>query len=104
MSEQFSETDKQSPRLKVGDAAVYSGHMQEAMRHNRLRSSDYHLVMTIMRAITQGHTEEQWKEENQRALKALIDRPADQTEPHGDATNRYEQTVNMLKDLNLWPW
>jgi hypothetical protein len=104
MSEQFSETDKQTPRPKVGDAAVYSGHMQEAMRHNRLRSSDYHLAMTIMRAIAQGHTEEQWKEENQRSLTALINQPTVTTEPHADATDRYEQTVNVLKDLNLWPW
>jgi|SRR6266567_9572801 hypothetical protein len=104
MSEQFSETAEQTPRPRVGDAAVYSGHMQEAMRHNQLRSSDYPLVMTIMRAIAQGHTEEQWKEENQRSLKALIDQPTVTTEPHADTTDRYEQITSTLKDINLWPW
>lgn len=104
MSEQFSETNKQTHGLKVGDADVYSGHMLEAMRYNQLRSADYHLVMTIMRAVTHGQTEEQWKEENQRTLKALTNQPADKTEPHADASNRYEQTVSVLKDLSLWPW
>ena len=104
MSEQFSETNTHIHKLKVNDADVYSGHMLEAMRYNRLRSSDYHLVMTIMRAVTHGQTEEQWKEENQRALKTLTNQPADKTESHADATNRYEQTVNVLKDLSLWPW
>jgi hypothetical protein len=104
MSEQFSENDKQIHRLKVGDADVYSSRMLEVMRYNRLRSSDYHLVMTILRAITHGQTEEQWKEENQRTLKALLDQPANKTEPHADANNRFEQAVTILKDLNLWPW
>jgi hypothetical protein len=104
MSEQFSETDKQTPRPKVGEAAVYSARVQEAMRHDRLSSSDYPLVMTIMRAITQGHTEEQWKEEQQRSLKALINQPADKNIPHSDAADRYEQIANNLKDINLWPW
>jgi hypothetical protein len=102
--EQFSETDKQTPRTRVSAAADYSAHMLEAMRHNRLRSSDYPLVMSIMRAITQGHTEEQWKAENQRSLKVLIDQPTDKADPHADATDRYEQTAMILKDINLWPW
>jgi hypothetical protein len=104
MSEQFSETDKQAFKARVGAASEYSANIQEAMRHNRLRSSDYPLVMSILRAITQGHTEEQWKEENQRSLKALINQPALQTDPHADAADRYEQTASILQDISLWPW
>jgi type I site-specific restriction endonuclease len=103
-SEHFAETDKQTFKARVGAAAEYSASIQEAMRHNRLRSSDYPLVMSILRAITQGHSEEQWKKENQRALKTLINQPTEQTEPHADATDRYEQTASILKEINLWPW
>ncbi len=103
-SEQFLENNEQAPKLKIGEAVVYSSRIQEAMRHNRLSSSDYHLAMTIMRAVAQGHTEEQWKEEQQRSLKLLINQPASQEKAHADAADGYEQTVSNLKDMELWPW
>jgi hypothetical protein len=104
MSEQFSETDKQASSFRASEAAVYSTRIQEAMRHNQLRSSDYPLVMTIMRAIGLGQTEEQWKAEHQYTLRALTDQPTDKTEPHSDAADRYEQTARILNDIDLWPW
>jgi hypothetical protein len=104
MSKHVSETnEKPSPR-RVGDAAAYSARVQETMRYNRLRSSEYSLVMTIMNAILRGNSEEAWKEEQQRTVEALTKQTPDQGTTHTDAANRYEQTVDNLKDLKLWPW
>ncbi|OLC59184.1 MAG: hypothetical protein E6I80_07955 [Chloroflexi bacterium] len=104
MSEQSTEINEHTPQRSSGSAVAYSARIQEAMRYNKLRSSDYPLVMTILRAVAQGHTEERWQEEQQRALKTLANQPPDKGKAHADAANRYEQTVLSLKDLTLWPW
>lgn len=104
MSKQFSETNEQTPTRRNGSAVAYSARIQEAMRYNKLRSSEYPLVMTILRAVTQGYTEERWQEEQQSLLKILANQPTDKGIAHSDANNRYEQVVLSLKDLTLWPW
>ena len=92
MHKQFSETD------------AYSARLQEAMRYNKLPSSGYSLVMTILNAVSWGYTEKRWREEQERMLKALINQPPDKNTSHVDAANRYEQLVSCLGDLALWPW
>ena len=92
MHKQFSETD------------AYSARLQEAMRYNKLPSSDYSLVMTILNAVSRGYTEKRWREEQERTLKALTNQPPDKNTFHADAANRYEQLVSCLGDLALWPW
>jgi hypothetical protein len=104
MSKQFAETDELPSQRKTGNAIIYSACVQEAMRYNKLRSSEYPLVMSILHALLQGQTEERWKEEQQRQLEVLIHQPPDKTTFHADAANRYQQTVRCLKDLTLWPW
>jgi hypothetical protein len=104
MSKQFSETNEPTSQRKIGNAIDYSASVQEAMRYNKLRSSEYPLVISILSAVLQGHSEERWKEEQQRPLKALTNQPPDKGTFHADAANRYEQTVRCLKDLTLWPW
>jgi hypothetical protein len=84
--------------------AAYSARIQEAMRYDRLRSSDYPLARSIMRAVSQGFTEEQWDTEQQITVRSLREKPVDRKLPHADAANRYEQTIAGLKDLALWPW
>ena len=88
---------------KMVDAAAYSSRVQEAMRHNKLGSAEYPLAMSLMNAVLNGYTEEQWKEQN-RSLKALSERAPEKTLTHADSANRYEQMVFNLKDLMLWPW
>jgi hypothetical protein len=104
MSKQFSETPERTSQRKMSSAIAYSSHIQEAMRYDKLSSSDYHLVMTILSAVSEGYTEERWKEEQQRTLKALTNQPPDKGTSHAEAPNRYEQAVCCLKDLQLWPW
>jgi hypothetical protein len=104
MSKQFAETNEPPSQRKIGSAITYSACVQEAMRYNKLRSSEYPLVMSILNALLQGQTEERWKEEQERPLKVLRNQPPDQGTFHADAANRYEQTVCCLKDLTLWPW
>jgi hypothetical protein len=104
MSKQFSETNEPTSPRRVGSGILYSASVQEAMRYNKLRSSEYPLVMSILSALLQGHTEQRWKEEQHRPLKALINQPPDKETFHADAANRYEQTVHCLRDLQLWPW
>ena len=74
------------------------------MRYDKLSSSDYRLVMTIKHAVSQGLTEEQWKEGQDKTVSLLINQPPDEVRLHADAANRYEQTVACFKDLVLWPW
>lgn len=88
----------------MSSASAYSASIQEAMRFDRLRSSDYQLVMTILHAVLQGYTEERWQEEQQQPLNALRQQSTDPRINHADAVDRYEQTVSCLKDLRLWPW
>jgi hypothetical protein len=104
MSKQVSETNEPSSRRKISAAAAYSARVQETMRYNKLRSSEYPLVMTIMNAVSRGCSEEKWKEEQQRKVETLTQQPPDKGTAHADAANRYEQTVSCLKDLTLWPW
>jgi hypothetical protein len=104
MHKQISETNEQPSQRRIGHASAYSARVQEAMRYDKLPSSDYSLVMTILHAVLQGYSEERWKEEQQRTVKALTNQPPDKRTSHADAANRYEQTVSCLKDLTLWPW
>ena len=104
MSKQFFETNEQTTTRRLGSADAYSARIQEVMRYNKLRSSEYPLVMTILRAVTQGYSEERWQEEQQSLLKTLANQPTDKGIAHSDANNRYEQAVLSLKDLTLWPW
>src|SRR5579872_1683305 len=89
---------------RITATATYSTRIQEAMRYDKLRPSDYFLVMSIMRAVSQGFTEKQWKTEQQSAVKVLQIQPPDKERAHTDAADRYEQTIALLKDLLLWPW
>jgi hypothetical protein len=84
--------------------AAYSARIQGAMQYDKLRSSDYALVMSIMRAISRGLTEEMWEQEQQSTVRSLQGKPADQKISHADTASRYEQTIAGLKDLALWPW
>jgi len=104
MSQPFSETHQHTTQRKITHAAAYSARIQEVMRYNKLPSADYPLVMTLLRAVTHGYTEERWKEEQQRKIQLLLDRPSEKEIAHADAANLYEQTVLSLKDLALWPW
>jgi hypothetical protein len=98
------ETDLSAHQRSTSRASAYSARIQEAMRFDRLRSSDYFLVMTILYSVLQGHTEEYWQEEHQRTVTTLRQQRPDPSMGHADETNRYEQTVHCLKDLLLWPW
>jgi hypothetical protein len=104
MSKQFIGTNEQTPPRSLANSVTYSARIQDVMRYNKLYSSDYPLVMTILRAVAQGHTEERWQEEQQRTLKILAAQPPDKGRPHADAANRYEQIIHGLQDLMLWPW
>ena len=104
MSKQPSKANEHIPSGGMSDTAAYSAHIQEAMRYDKLRSSDYHIVMTIMRAVSQGFTEEKWEKEQQSTVSMLTNQPPDKKTPHADAANRYEQTIACFKDLVLWPW
>ena len=99
-------TEENEPILpgRMTATAAYSARIQEAMRYDKLRSSDYALVMSIMRAVSQGFTEEQWETEQQSTVRALREKLVDKKLPHADAASRYEQTIAGLKDLALWPW
>lgn len=104
MNKQSVEPNGQPAQRKVGNASAYSAHIQEGMRHDKLSSMDYHLVMTILNAVTRGETEENWKEEQQRTLKPLMTQSPDQKESSADSPSGYDQMVIRLKGLMLWPW
>lgn len=104
MSQELSETHELTSHQKMGNAIAYSARIQEAMRYDRLGSSDYHLAMTILKAVRQGDTYEQWQEEHQRSIQQFIQQAIDEKTSHTDTANRYEQIVSRLKDLALWPW
>ena len=102
MSKQIFEINGQSSKHRIADA--YSARIQEAMRYDKLPSSNYALVMSILHTLVRGYTEEQWQEEQRRTLKTLTNQPTDPKIAHADLANRYEQTISSLKDLSLWPW
>jgi hypothetical protein len=104
MSKQPSQANTQIPFGRMSDTAVYSARIQQAMRCDKLRSSDYPIVMTIMHAVSQGFSKEQWEKEQQRTVSILTKQPSDKKTPYADAANRYEQTIACFKDLLLWPW
>jgi transcriptional regulator with AAA-type ATPase domain len=104
MNNHPSAANTQIPLGTMSDKAAYSARIQEAMRYDKLRSSDYPIVMTIMHAVSQGFTEEQWEKEQQRTVSILTKQASDKKTSHADAANRYEQTIACFKDLLLWPW
>jgi hypothetical protein len=104
MDKPYAETGERSPQQRMHDAVVYSAHVQEAMRYNRLSTSGYALVMTILRAVSQGDTEEKWREEQQQKRK-ILHRPSVEKETLSVSTDDdYKQLVHSLKELTLWPW
>ncbi len=107
MSKQFVEPNGRSEShttLQWVSSGTYSARIQEVMRQNKLYSSDYPLVMTILNAVTRGLTQEQWQEEQQRRVTTLTNQAPDSARAHADAANRYEQTIDNLRELLLWPW
>lgn len=102
--EQFSQVSGRSSQPGMNSASTYSAHIQKAMRYDRLSSADYSLVMTILHAVSQGYTEEQWQDEQQRSVQLLRQQSPEKGCSHADAADRYEQTVKCLQDLLLWPW
>ncbi len=107
MSKQFAETngrpDGHASPPGVS-SATYSARIQEVMRYDKLYSTDYPLVITILNAVTRGLTQEQWQEEQQRRVTTLTSQSPDKARAHADTANRYEQTIGNLQDLLLWPW
>lgn len=104
MSKQSTDENKATTPRILAATAAYSARMQEAMRYDKLRSADYSIVMSIMRAVSFGLTEAAWEAEQRSTVRALQERPADKQFVHADTANQYEQTVARLKDLALWPW
>ena len=104
MSKHPSAANTHIPSGRMSDTAAYSARIQEAMRYDKLRSSDYPIVMTIMHAVSQGFTDEQWEKGQQKTVSILTKQPPDKKTPHADAANRYDQTIACFKDLLLWPW
>ena len=104
MSKQPSAAHTHIPSGRMSDTAAYSACIQQAMRYDKLRSSDYPIVMTIMHAVSQGLTEEQWEKEQHRTVSILTKQLPDKKAPHADVANRYAQTIACFKDLLLWPW
>jgi hypothetical protein len=104
MSKQFTEPEVRTSQRKINSATIYSARVQEAMRYDKLSSAEYPLVMTILDAVLQGLTEDEWQKKHQDTLKALTNQPPDKRTSHTDTANRYEQMICSLKDLMLWPW
>jgi hypothetical protein len=104
MSDQFAEAHEPFSSKRTWEIMAYSARIQEAMRYDKLSSSDYHLAMTIMEAVSRGLTEQKWRQEQHKAISFLINRLPDEAAPHVDVANRYEQMVACFKDLFLWPW
>ena len=71
MSKQPSAANTQMPLGRMSDTAAYSARIQETMRYDKRHSSDYPIVMTIMHAVSQGFTEEEWEKEQQRTVSIL---------------------------------
>jgi len=104
MHERSTEEIERMSSVRMTAASAYSARIQEAMRYDKLRSADYALVMSIMRAVLQGYSDEKWKTEQVRTVKFLLEKPTDKKIAHAEASNRYEQTIAGLKELVLWPW
>ena len=97
------ETGEHSRQQRMRDASAYSARLQEVMRYNRLPSSDYPFAMAILRTISQGDTEEKWKEALQR--RKISHYPSPEKElSSADTDDDFAQLVLRLKGLMLWPW
>ena len=103
MSNQSPQTTDQTASYRR-ISSDYAAHVQEAMRHGELRSWEYPVAMTIMRALSQGLDEEAWKQEQQRSIETLSKKSPDEKTPHTEQANRYEQMITCFKDMHLWPW
>ena len=103
MTEQSSEQQREFAmnRMKSAD---YAGHIQEAMRYNRLSAQEYNIVIGLMRAISHGQSQEEWEKDTNRTVSVMRNQEPDQTLPHADLPNRYEQMIEHLRDIALWPW
>lgn len=104
MNKKSSEINEKPAQRQVGSASAYSAQIQEVMRYDKLSSTDYHFVMTILNAVSKGDTEEQWKEEQQRMLKPLLSQSSAKEDSSTNSVNGYELMVQRLKGLMLWPW
>ena len=104
MNERSNEENQQMPSIRMTATSAYSARIQEVMRYDKLSPSDYDIVMSIMRAVSHGYTEEKWKSEQQKTIKFLLEQPTDQKIANAEAANRFEQTITGLKGLVLWPW
>lgn len=104
MTKRSADENEQMPSGRMTATAAYSARIQEAMRYGKLYSQDYAFAMSIMRAVSQGFTEEKWQTEQKSTVSTLLNQPPDKGIAHADAANRYEQTVAWLEDLVLWPW
>jgi len=104
MDERSTKENEHTTSVRMTAASAYSARIQEAMRYDKLSSSDYALVMSIMRAVSQGYTEEKWRTEQLKTVRSLLENPTDKKIAHAEAANRYEQTIAGLKELILWPW
>jgi hypothetical protein len=102
--EAFTEAKSPQPQRQTVRASAYSAQIQEAMRYDRLRSSEYPLVMSILDAVLEGYTEEAWQNKQQRVVKVLRQQLPEAGTTHADETDRYAQIVSRLKDFSLWPW
>src|SRR5258708_13169448 len=98
MSKQPPEANTQIALGRKSDTAVYSARIQEAMRYDKLRSSDYPIIMTIMHAVSQGFTEEQWEKEQQRTVSILTRQPPDKKTPQATAANPSQQPITCFND------
>lgn len=104
MNKKSSEINEKPAQRQVGNASAYSAHIQEVMRYDKLSSTDYHLVMTILNAVSKGDTEDRWKEEQQRTLKPLLNQTPATKDASTNSVSGYDQMVLRLKGLMLWPW
>ena len=98
------ETEEHSQQQRMRDASAYSALLQEVMRYNRLPSSDYPFAMAILRTISQGDTEEKWKEALQQRRKISRSPSTEKESSSADTDDDYAQLVLRLKGLMLWPW
>ena len=98
------ETGEHSRQQRMRDASAYSARLQEVMRSNRLPSSDYPFAMAILRAISQGDTEEKWKEALQPRQNISRYPSPEKESSSADTDDDYAQLVLRLKGLTLWPW
>src|SRR6266567_1245075 len=99
MSKQTSGANEQISSSRMSDTADYSAHIQEAMRYNKLRPSEYHIAMTIMHAISHGLNEEKWENEQQGAVKMLTN---DGSSPYNHVADSFPSLRQLYRLINLF--